>query len=102
MSAGGVGVCELLAELDIPQSWLPDLAESNDAVGRFDGVVVAAGAGDQAAAAVGGGSLDLARFRVVLGTSGVVLAATDGFLADPEGRVHAFCHAAPCGGGDGE
>jgi xylulokinase len=32
---------------------------------------------------------------VVLGTSGVVLAGTDRFLADREGRVHAFCHAAP-------
>ena len=86
---------ELLAELDIPQSWLPALAESTDAVGRFDGVVVAAGAGDQAAAAVGGGITGPGPLSVVLGTSGVVLAATDGFLADPEGRVHAFCHAAP-------
>src|ERR1700692_4079607 len=44
---------ELLAELDIPASWLPELAESPDAIGRLDGVPVAAGAGDQAAAAVG-------------------------------------------------
>jgi len=44
---------ELLAELQIPPSWLPELAESPDAVGELDGVPVAAGAGDQAAAAVG-------------------------------------------------
>ena len=32
---------------------------------------------------------------VVLGTSGVVLAALPGYAHDPEGRVHAFCHAVP-------
>jgi xylulokinase len=86
---------ELLAELGIPLSWLPDLAESGDAVGTIEGVPVAAGAGDQAAAAVGGGITGPGPLSIVLGTSGVVLAATDRFLADGEGRVHAFCHAAP-------
>ncbi len=86
---------ELLAELGIPETWLPELAESSDAVGMLDGVPVAAGAGDQAAAAVGAGITGPGPLSVVLGTSGVVLAATDRFLADPEGRVHAFCHAAP-------
>ena len=86
---------ELLAELDIPPSWLPELVESCDAVGSFEGVPVAAGAGDQPAAAAGGGITGPGPLSVVLGTSGVVLAATDRFLADPEGRVHAFCHAAP-------
>jgi xylulokinase len=60
-----------------------------------DGAPVAAGAGDQAAAAVGAGITGPGPLSVVLGTSGVVLAGTDRFLADPEGRVHAFCHAAP-------
>lgn len=86
---------ELLEQLDIPASWLPELAESPDAVGVLDGVPVAAGAGDQAAAALGAGITGPGPLSVVLGTSGVVLAATDRFLADPEGRVHAFCHAAP-------
>jgi xylulokinase len=88
---------ELLADLDLPPSWLPDLAESRDAVGTLDGVPVAAGAGDQAAAAVGAGITGPGPLSVVLGTSGVVLAATDRYLADPEGRVHAFCHAVPGG-----
>ena len=88
---------ELLAELDLPPSWLPELAESPDAVGALDGVPVAAGAGDQAAAAVGAGITGPGPLSVVLGTSGVVLAATDRFLTDPEGRVHAFCHATPGG-----
>lgn len=86
---------ELLADLEIPASWLPDLAESPDPVGTLDGVAVAAGAGDQAAAAVGAGITGPGPLSVVLGTSGVVLAATDRFLADREGRVHAFCHAVP-------
>jgi xylulokinase len=86
---------ELLTDLDIPAGWLPELAESPDAVGTFEGVTVAAGAGDQAAAAVGAGITGPGPLSVVLGTSGVVLAATDRYLADAEGRVHAFCHAAP-------
>jgi xylulokinase len=86
---------ELLAKLAIPVAWLPELTESCDPVGTLGGVPVAAGAGDQAAAAVGGGIIGAGPLSVVLGTSGVVLAGTDRFLADPEGRVHAFCHAAP-------
>ncbi len=86
---------ELLTELNIPEQWLPELVESGDAVGVFEGVPVAAGAGDQAAAAVGAGIIGPGPLSVVLGTSGVVLAGTDRFLADSEGRVHAFCHAAP-------
>src|ERR1700720_2321552 len=85
---------ELLEQLEIPASWLPELAESPDAVGALEGVPVAAGAGDQAAAAVGAGIAGPGPLSVVLGTSGVVLAGTDRFLADHEGRVHAFCHAA--------
>ena len=86
---------ELLDELEIPASWLPDLAESTDAVGTLDGATMAAGSGDQAAAAVGAGITGPGPLSVVIGTSGVVLAATDRFLSDPQGRVHAFCHAIP-------
>jgi xylulokinase len=86
---------ELLAALDIPLAWLPDLAESPDMVGKHEGAPVAAGAGDQAAAAIGAGITGPGPLSVVLGTSGVVLAATDRYVADPQGRVHAFCHAMP-------
>jgi xylulokinase len=86
---------ELLAELQLSPEWLPVLAESSDAVGLLEGIPVAAGAGDQAAAAVGAGITGPGPLSVVLGTSGVVLAGTDRFLDDGEGRVHAFCHAAP-------
>jgi xylulokinase len=59
------------------------------------GVPVAAGAGDQAAGALGVGVDRPGPLSVALGTSGVVLAALDAFAADPEARVHAFCHAVP-------
>jgi xylulokinase len=86
---------ELLDEFEIPRSWLPDLAEGTDRVGSLDGVPVAAGGGDQAAAAVGAGILGSGPLSIVLGTSGVVLAALDRFVAEEQGRVHAFCHALP-------
>jgi xylulokinase len=96
LEVGGRRWCDdLLDLLEIPRSWLPQLAESGDAVGMLDGVPAAAGAGDQAAAAVGVGVVGPGPLSLVLGTSGVVLAGSDRFLADPEGRVHAFCHAAP-------
>jgi xylulokinase len=60
-----------------------------------DGVPVAAGAGDQAAGAVGVGVDRPGPLSVVLGTSGVVFAALEEFGADREARVHAFCHAVP-------
>ncbi|MEA2220808.1 MAG: xylulokinase [Solirubrobacteraceae bacterium] len=61
------------------------------------GIPVAAGAGDQAAGALGVGvdRRPPAPVSVVLGTSGVVFAASDAFAADPAARVHAFCHAVP-------
>jgi xylulokinase len=63
-------------------------------IGAAD-VPVAAGAGDQAAGALGVGVARPGALSVALGTSGVVFAAGDRFAADPLGRVHAFCHARP-------
>ena len=77
---------EVCDALGIPLAWLPEVRES----------VAAAGAGDQAAGALGVG-VDAAGgpASVVLGTSGVVFAVLESFAADPQGRVHAFCHAVP-------
>jgi len=83
--AGRRWSAELLELLDLPRAWLPDARESTEV----------AGAGDQAAAALGVGIDRPGRLSVVLGTSGVVFAALPAFAADPEGRVHAFCHAVP-------
>jgi xylulokinase len=58
-------------------------------------VVIAAGAGDNAAAAVGMGVVDAGQAMISLGTSGVMFAGNDRFLPNPEGGVHAFCHCIP-------
>jgi xylulokinase len=76
---------EVLAALEIPKDWLPPVSESTDV----------AGAGDQAAGAVGVGVYAPGPASVVLGTSGVVFAALAEFSPDPEGRAHVFCHAVP-------
>jgi xylulokinase len=87
---------EVLDALDVPPEWLPPALESPAVSGRTGGgVPVAAGAGDQAAGALGVGVVDGGPLSVVLGTSGVVFAALPRFAADPEGRLHAFCHAVP-------
>lgn len=88
---------EVLAALDVDPAWLPRVLESPQVSGTTaDGVPVAAGAGDQAAGALGVGVVRAGEaLSVVLGTSGVVFAATDTFTPDPMGRVHAFAHAVP-------
>jgi xylulokinase len=76
---------EVLAALELPREWLPPVAESSEV----------AGAGDQAAGAVGVGVHSPGPVSVVLGTSGVVLAPLERFAADPAGSAHVFCHALP-------
>ena len=93
---------EVLDALDLPAAWLPPVLESPALAGRIgaryeelQGTPVAAGAGDQPAAAVGVGADRPGVLSVVLGTSGVVLAPLPAYAHDPVGRVHAFCHAVP-------
>jgi xylulokinase len=87
---------EVLAALDLPLGWLPRALESPEVSGETSGgVPVAAGAGDQAAGALGVGVTAPGPLSVVLGTSGVVFAALPTFAADEEARVHVFCHAVP-------
>jgi xylulokinase len=97
---------ELLEALEIPRAWLPDVregteqagalrAEVADALGLPRGLPVAAGGGDNAAAAVGVGVVAEGRVSSSIGTSGVLFAHRDAFTPDPSGRVHAFCHAVP-------
>src|ERR687897_3363604 len=88
---------EVLDALEIERAWLPRLLESPEVSGTTpDGVPVAAGAGDQAAGALGVGVVSPGEaLSVALGTSGVVFAATPGFAPDARGRVHAFAHAVP-------
>jgi xylulokinase len=89
---------DVLGALDIPAEWVPAALESPAVSGQTaGGIPVAAGAGDQAAGALGVGVDRPGPLSVVLGTSGVVFAALPWFDADPEGRVHSFCHAVPNG-----
>jgi xylulokinase len=84
----------MLDALEIPVEWLPRLLESPEVSGVADGgVPVAAGAGDQAAGAIGVGVDRPGPVSVVLGTSGVVFAALPEYASDP--RLHSFCHAVP-------
>lgn len=89
----------MLAALDVDPAWLATALESPAVSGHgAGGVPIAAGAGDQAAGALGVGVDRPGRVgavSIVLGTSGVVLAPSDAFVADPRARVHAFCHAVP-------
>ena len=70
----------------------PELA---DRWGLGGDVAIAGGAGDNAAAACGTGVLSEGQGFVSLGTSGVVLAARNGYAPDPASAVHTFCHAVP-------
>jgi xylulokinase len=76
---------EVCTALDIPLAWLPPAYESTEA----------AGAGDQAAGALGVGVDRPGPLSVVLGTSGVVFGVLPEYAADREARVHVFCHAVP-------
>jgi xylulokinase len=87
---------EVLGALDLDPAWLPRVLESPEVSGETpDGVPVAAGAGDQAAGALGVGVDRPGPLSIALGTSGVVFAALPEFAADPDARVQAFCHAVP-------
>ena len=96
----------MLKLVEMDESLLPRLYESPDICGRISdagaaatglkkGTPVVAGAGDQAAAAVGMGVVSPGTVSATIGTSGVVLAATDRPALDARGRVHTFCHAVP-------
>jgi len=76
---------DVLHALELPGEWLPPVHESPEI----------AGAGDQAAAALGAGATRAGVLSVVLGTSGVVFGTLDAYRAEPRARVHVFCHAVP-------
>ena len=86
----------MLEALELSQEWLPPALESPEVAGTApQGTPVAAGAGDQAAAAVGVGVHEPGTTAVTIGTSGVVFAPLPAFAPEAEGRLHVFCHAVP-------
>jgi xylulokinase len=97
---------EILDKLRIDSTWMPRTFEGPEFTGRVtleaaeatglkEGTPVAAGGGDQAAQAVGVGAVEPGIVGLTVGTSGVVFATTPSALIEPEGRLHAFCHAVP-------
>lgn len=97
---------DVLAALDIPRSWMPPTFEGSEFTGYVTeaaasltglkaGTPVVAGGGDQEAGAVGMGAVETGVVALTVGTSGVVFATTPSALIEPDGRLHAFCHAAP-------
>jgi xylulokinase len=97
---------EVLSKANIDPRLLPALYESPQVCGKVSaagaeatglrmGTPVVAGAGDQAAGAVGMGIARAGAVSATIGTSGVVFAATDRPALDPQGRLHTFCHAIP-------
>jgi xylulokinase len=97
---------EILSRTEIDKKLLPSLFESPEVCGKVSrrgaeatglraGTPVVAGAGDQAAGAVGMGIVRPGMVSATIGTSGVVFAATETPALDPKGRIHTFCHAIP-------
>ena len=95
---------EMLSICGISEAQMPRLYESYTAVGTVlpsvaaelgisPTVQVAAGAGDNAAAAVGTGTVGSGGCNISLGTSGTIFISSDRFGVDPNNALHAFAHA---------
>jgi xylulokinase len=97
---------EVLAALDVPLDWLPAVLEGPEISGAVTaevagllglpaGIPVAAGGGDNAAAAIGTAVTREGLMSSSIGTSGVLFAHADAAAVDPSGRIHAFAHSVP-------
>jgi len=96
----------LIDKIRVDRALLPPVFESSEVCGKIstaaakatglaEGTPVVAGAGDQAASAVGNGIVEPGLVSCTIGTSGVVFSHMDKVAYDPGGRVHTFCHAVP-------
>lgn len=97
---------EVMAAVGMNESLLPELYESAEITGTISGdcaaetgliagTKVVAGAGDNAAGAIGMGIVRVGSVSATIGTSGVIFAVTDKPSIDLRGRIHTFCHAIP-------
>lgn len=95
---------EMVKICGIRKEMLPDLYESYESVGSIlpdtasvlglpEGVSVAAGAGDNAAAAIGTSTVGGGRCNISLGTSGTIFISSEKFRVDDNNALHAFCHS---------
>lgn len=97
---------EMLAANEISENLLPTVYESQEITGAVSekcaaetglkiGTPIVAGAGDNAAGAIGMGITRAGAVSATIGTSGVIFAVTDQPSIDLRGRIHTFCHAVP-------
>lgn len=95
---------QMLKICDVKKEWMPVLKESFEVVGSLkkdvaselgltEDVIVVAGAGDNAAAAVGTGVVSEGKCNISLGTSGTIFFPMENFAVDAQNALHAFCHA---------
>ncbi|WP_412049987.1 xylulokinase [Hoeflea sp. Naph1] len=97
---------DLLAATGLVRGQMPALVEGTERAGALRaevaaelglpaGIPIAGGAGDNAASACGMGTVADGQAFASLGTSGVLFAANNRYLPNPDSAVHAFCHALP-------
>ncbi len=95
---------EMMNICGISENMLPKLYESFDVIGTIkpdvaeklgldSSVIVTAGAGDNAAAAIGTGTIGEGKCNISLGTSGTIFVSSDSFGVDENNALHSFCHA---------
>ena len=95
---------EMLDICGISECQMPKLYESYEVVGTINEVlaekfginqnaVLVAGAGDNAAAAIGTGTVGNEKCNISLGTSGTIFVSSDSFSGDEKQAIHSFCHA---------
>ena len=97
---------DLLNLSELSKDHMPELVEGNDRAGTVDkklaneigflnNVVIAGGAGDQAAGATGSGVINSDQSVISLGTSGVYFSPTNEYVSNTKEAVHSFCHCIP-------
>lgn len=95
---------EMLEICDVKEEQLPGLYESFECTGEVlpematllgfsDGVKVAAGAGDNAGAAIGTATVGEGKCNISLGTSGTIFISSEKFGVDKFNALHSFCHS---------
>lgn len=95
----------MLRATNMTEAQMPQLCEGPAVTGHLHksiadqwglaNVPVMGGAGDNAAGAIGSGIIQSGQAMLSLGTSGVIFAVTDKYVANPDGALHSFCHALP-------
>lgn len=97
---------EILSAFEIDEKILPKVYESMEVTGKVSeiganetglkvGTPIIAGAGDNAAGAIGMGIVEVGKVSATIGTSGVIFAVSDAPRLDLRGRIHTLCHAIP-------